>query len=277
VALMSGLQVSIDSKRYASTGMCTIQDLSFHVQAGEFVAIVGPSGAGKTTLLNLIAGLDRDMDGSIELFGKPLHHNAARRENIGFLFQDSRLMPWLDVLENVRLVIAREKQNQQRASDLITQVGLEEFAHAYPGQLSGGMQRRVALARAFAVNPRLLLMDEPFHSLDAPTADYLRSLLLELWQRTRPTVLFVTHNLREALALADRIIFLSSRPAKCVLELPVNLPRPRGLEHRAVNALYESLLRRHPMLLSGLHGDDDEAQEQTQDSPVDGVFGHRFG
>lgn len=274
---MSGLQVSIDSKHYASTGVCAIRDLSFSVEAGEFVAIVGPSGAGKTTLLNLIAGLDREMEGGIELFGKPLHHDAARRENIGFLFQDSRLMPWLDVLENVRLVIAREKDNRQRAADLIAQVGLEEFAHAYPGQLSGGMQRRVALARAFAVNPRLLLMDEPFHSLDAPTADYLRSLLLELWQRTKPTVLYVTHNLREALALADRVIFLSSRPARRVLELPVNLARPRGLEHSAVNALYERLLRRHPMLLSGLHGDDEESPDPVADEMDDGIVGHRFG
>jgi ABC-type nitrate/sulfonate/bicarbonate transport system ATPase subunit len=274
---MSGLRVSIDSKHYASTGVCTIQDLSFSVEAGEFVAIVGPSGAGKTTLLNLIAGLDREMEGHIELFGNPLHHDAERRENIGFLFQDSRLMPWLDVLENVRLVIAREPDSRQRAADLIAQVGLEEFAHAYPGQLSGGMQRRVALARAFAVNPRLLLMDEPFHSLDAPTADYLRSLLLALWQRTRPTVLYVTHNLREALALADRVIFLSRRPAKQVLELPVDLPRPRGLEHSAVNALYERILRRHPMLLSGLNGDEEEQRNQAPDLLDDGIVGHRFG
>lgn len=274
---MSGLDVSIKNKCYASTGVCTIKDLSFQVGEGEFVAIVGPSGAGKTTLLNLISGLDREMQGHIELFGKPLHHDMARRENIGFLFQDSRLMPWLDVLENIRLVIAQEREGRQHASDLITQVGLEGFEHAYPGQLSGGMQRRVALARAFAVNPRLLLMDEPFHSLDAPTADYLRSLLLELWQRSRPTVLYVTHNLREALALADRVIFLSRRPATRVLELPVDLPRPRGLEHTAVKALYESLLKQHPLLLSGLHGDDTETQDQSPHSHKSVVVGHRFG
>jgi sulfonate transport system ATP-binding protein len=263
VALMSALDVSITHKCYASNGVCTIKDLSFQVGDGEFVVIVGPSGAGKTTLLNLIAGLDREMQGSIELFGKPLHQDTARRENIGFLFQDSRLMPWLDVFENIHLVIGDKPEGREHARKLITQVGLDGFEHAYPGQLSGGMQRRVALARAFAVNPRLLLMDEPFHSLDAPTADYLRSLLLDLWQRTRPTVVYVTHNLREALALADRVIFLSSRPATCVLELPINLPRPRSLEHAAVNTLYERLLRQHPMILSGLNGNDEEKLDQA--------------
>lgn len=272
---MSGLHVSIENKCYATTGICTIKDLSFRVDEGEFVAIVGPSGAGKTTLLNLIAGLDREMQGSIELYGSPLHHDAARRERIGFLFQDSRLLPWLDVYENVRLVMHGNGHNRQQASDLIAQVGLQEFEHAYPGQLSGGMQRRVSLARAFAVNPRLLLMDEPFHSLDAPTADYLRSLLLDLWQRTRPIVLYVTHNLREALALADRVIFLSSRPARRVLELPIDLPRPRGLDHAEINALYERLLRQHPMLLSGLQGD--EAAQQAGDTHDGGALGHRFG
>ncbi len=259
---MSLLQTESLQKSYQKRQV--VAGVSLSLESGEVVGLLGPNGAGKTTLLNLIAGLDREMEGRIELFGEPLHHDVARRQNIGFLFQDSRLMPWLDVLENIRLVIAQEREGRQHAGDLIKQVGLEGFEHAYPGQLSGGMQRRVALARAFAVNPRLLLMDEPFHSLDAPTADYLRSLLLELWQRSRPTVLYVTHNLREALALADRVIFLSRRPATRVLDLPVDLPRPRGLEHAAVKALYESLLKQHPLLLSGLHGADTETQNQAR-------------
>ena len=135
--------------------------------------------------------------------------------------------------------------------DLLALVGLAGCAAMFPGQLSGGMQRRVALLRAFIIEPSLLLMDEPFQSLDAPTANQLRILLQELWQRTRPTVLFVTHSLREAISLADRILFLSGQPSRIILDLPIDLAHPRAIEDASVQNLHESILNRYPLLLTG--------------------------
>ncbi|MGF1642322.1 MAG: ABC transporter ATP-binding protein [Thiotrichales bacterium] len=248
---MRGLQVSIARKVYRRNQVVAIDGLTFHADRGEFVAIVGPSGAGKTTLLNTVSGIDSDFDGEVLLEGEAIQHGRATTQRIGFLFQDSRLMPWLSVFDNIQLVLGRDRAAREKAAALVEQVGLTEFTAAFPGQLSGGMQRRVALARAFAVEPRLLLMDEPFQSLDAPTANFLRGLLLTLWSETQSIVLFVTHSLREALALADRVIFLSSRPARAVLDFTVALPRPRALESPSINALHDELLWRHPDLLSG--------------------------
>lgn len=240
------LQIDIASKTYAN-GCKAIEHLAFSAQRGEFVAIVGPSGAGKTTLLNLVAGLDRDMHGSI----------VSSQARIGFMFQEPRLMPWLTVQQNLALVLPPALRTRQHAvmgqtlDALLASVGLPASGNLFPGQLSGGMQRRVALLRAFIVEPEILLMDEPFQSLDAPTAAQLRMLLQELWQRTRPTVLFVTHNLREALCLADRVLFLSARPSRVILDLPTRLPHSGNIEDPAVQALHAALLARHPGLLQG--------------------------
>lgn len=246
---MNSLTVDIRRKAYPN-GCCAIENLAFAAQPGEFVAIVGPSGAGKTTLLNLIAGLDRKMEGSIAL-----HSEAALQlaPAIGFMFQEPRLMPWLTVQQNLEMVLAPQARAHQAASlqDLLALVGLPRCGALFPGQLSGGMQRRVALLRAFIVEPDVLLMDEPFQSLDAPTADQLRVLLQDLWQRTRPTVLFVTHSLREALSVADRILFLSSRPSRVILDFAVDLQRPRTIEDLSVQKLHASLLDRYPQLLEG--------------------------
>ena len=158
-------------------------------------------------------------------------------------------MPWLTVQQNLQLV---DKSAQgERLQRALAQVGLGDCADLFPGQLSGGMQRRVALLRAFMVEPQLLLMDEPFQSLDAPNAEQLRAHLLDLWQATKPTVLFVTHNLSEALSLADRVLFLTPGPSRIALELPVDLPRPRGQHSAAVQALRNDLLTRYPDLLKG--------------------------
>ncbi|WP_025916076.1 ABC transporter ATP-binding protein [Herminiimonas sp. CN] len=242
------LTVDIRKKAYPN-GCCAIENLQFSAQRGEFIAIVGPSGAGKTTLLNLIAGLDRNLDGSIALRSGA----APARPTIGFMFQEPRLMPWLTVQQNLELVLAPQARLQQvvQLQDMLGLVGLPGCGALFPGQLSGGMQRRVALLRAFIVEPEVLLMDEPFQSLDAPTADQLRTLLQELWQRTRPSVLFVTHSLREALSLADRVLFLSARPSRIILDLPVDLSRPRTIEDAAVQKLHASLLERYPQLLEG--------------------------
>ena len=246
---MTLLTVDIQKKAYAN-GCCAIDKLAFTAQPGEFVAVMGPSGAGKTTLLNLVAGLDGDLEGCIAFQSGV---TVQARPRTGFMFQEPRLMPWLTVQQNLQLVLASTACPAQVTplSELLTLVGLQGCGGLFPGQLSGGMQRRVALLRAFIVEPELLLMDEPFQSLDAPTAHQLRTLLQDLWQRRRPTVLFVTHSLSEALSLADRVLFLSHRPSRVILDIPVGLPRPRTIDDLPVQQLRASLLDQYPGLLAG--------------------------
>lgn len=257
---MSAIEVRIQSKQFGDDRGPVLQDLALHAEQGEFLCLVGPSGAGKSTLLNIIAGLDRDYRGSICLNGRTLHEtDSPPATRIGFVFQEPRLMPWLSVLENLLLVTETGDTAREHVLGLLQAVELSGVENAYPNQLSGGMQRRVALARAFAVQPEILLMDEPFVSLDAPTADRLRAKLVGLWQRDKPTIVFVTHNLREALALADRVAFLSPRPARVVKELPLDLPRPRHLEDPGVSGLRKRLLSDHPELLAGSEAERVEA------------------
>jgi len=236
---MSALTVDIRSKRY-SGGAPVLQELAFSADAGEFVAIVGPSGAGKTTLLRLLCGLDRAFSGTVQ---------TEEGASIGFVFQDARLMPWLTVAQNLRLV--DRNLSAQRLQAQLTSVGLGDCGHRFPGQLSGGMQRRVALLRAFLLQPNLLLMDEPFQSLDAPTAQQLRALVLGLWTRSRPTVVFVTHSLPEALALADRVLFLSTGPSRVLLDYRVRTARAGDLESAVVLQAQQALLTEYPQLLTG--------------------------
>ena len=251
---MSSLDVNINKKVY-SNGTCALENLTLSAKQGEFVAIIGPSGSGKTTLLNIISGIDQQVDGEIifnDELQLPLESSKQKKLDIGFMFQEPRLMPWLTVTQNIQMVM-REKHGLDNAflSKLLDQVGLADFADNYPKQLSGGMKRRASLVRAFINRPPLLLMDEPFQSLDEPTANTLRKILLDLWVETKPTVLFVTHTLREALALADRVIFLSDRPSRVIMEYEVNIPRPRKLEDSAINELHARLLNEYPQLLSG--------------------------
>ncbi len=247
--LIESIQINVENKTHGN-GLCTIKDLSFSTNAGEFVAIVGPSGAGKTTLLNVIAGLDENIQGEV-LVNQSLPL-AQLPHNCGFVFQEPRLMPWLTVEENIELVLDNNHERIRRVPKILQEVGLENFGHLYPGQLSGGMQRRVGLARAFIVEPDLLLLDEPFQSLDEPTANDLRALLLRLWQKHKPSVFFVTHQLREAVALADRIVFVSARPARVVLDYKVEIARPRSIDNEAVSRSCATLLADNPMLLSGV-------------------------
>lgn len=257
---MSGLQVAIEEKRFDAHGVI-LSELMFDAEPGEFIALVGPSGAGKSTLLSLIAGLDQRFSGSIRWDGAPLYTPSQSPARLGMMFQEPRLMPWLTLRDNVTLVLADPDTGRPQAEALLTDVGLGEWLDAFPGQLSQGMQRRAALVRAFVVAPRLLLMDEPFVSVDMPTGNRLRTELTALWQRERPLVLFVTHDLREALAIADRVLFLSTGPAQVVLDERIDLPRPRALEDPAVAALQHRLLSRHPSLLSGLAGGGVQAAE----------------
>ena len=247
-----GLRVAIARKAFERPPTLVLEDLEFSVAPGEFIAIVGPSGAGKSTLLNIVAGLDRHYEGEVVSTGA--QDNEGRRPRVGYVFQAPRLMPWLSALDNVRLVLPPHSMSIDSGRKILREVGLEGFEDAYPGQLSGGMQRRVALARAFGVDPALLLLDEPFGSLDEPLAWRLRDRLHTLWRRRRSMVLFVTHDLKEALSLADRVLFLSSRPARVVFEQAVDLARPRGQGHPKVDRLRSELLARHPELLAGRVG-----------------------
>jgi NitT/TauT family transport system ATP-binding protein len=242
---MNALDIAIARKIYRKGGRDTVAlaDLAFAVPGGQFLCIIGPSGCGKTTLLSIVAGLDRDFTGSVG-------HGAAAR--IGFVFQTPRLMPWLTARDNVRLALAPPPREDGSAEALLREMNLGAHLDSYPGHLSGGQQRRVALARAFVNEPELLLLDEPFTSLDAPTAQQLRDLLLALWARHRPTVLFVTHDLREALSLGDRILFLSAAPGRIVFDLPMDLTRPRSPDGLAVEAARKRLLDLYPDLLRGL-------------------------
>lgn len=270
MALRHRLEMDIRSKRYPGAPVAALDALRFSVLPGEFTAVVGPSGSGKSTLLNIVGGLDRDYDGSVCADNRSLHAKGEPAVRIGFVFQDPRLMPWLTVMSNLLLVLDKQPDSNARAVRLLQDVGLADVADAFPNQLSVGMQRRVALVRAFAVRPELLLMDEPFLSLDAPGAARLRRLLMVLCEQLQPTVLFVTHNLREALALAERVVFMSGAPGRVVLDIPVELPRPRTLDGPAINALHDRLLARHPDLLSGLARDPVGAMEAaaSDDEPV---------
>ena len=208
-----------------------LEGVSLQVGAGEFLCIVGPSGCGKSTLLRVLGGLVRPTSGSVYLGGELL---TAPRRQIGFVFQKANLMPWRTVLRNVTLPLEvrglKAEEAGQQARELLQLVGLEGFENAYPHELSGGMEQRVAIARALIHDPAILLLDEPFGSLDALTRENMNLELLRIWQAKRKTVVMVTHSIQEALFLADRILVMSSRPGRIEATVAVPLPRPRRLE-----------------------------------------------
>jgi NitT/TauT family transport system ATP-binding protein len=214
------------------------------VEQGEFVAIAGPSGCGKSTLLRILGGLLVPTEGQVHLDGRPL---SSPRRQVGYVFQKVNLMPWRTVLRNVTLPLEvaglSRLQAEQRARNLLTLVGLEEFAMVYPRQLSGGMAQRVAIARALAGDPQVLLLDEPFGSLDALSREQMNLELLRIWQAKRVTAVMVTHDLQEAVFLADRVLVMSPRPGRICAEVAVDLPRPRTLEVMYTE-FFGALLRR---------------------------------
>ena len=227
---MSILQVSGVAKTFAGRGGGTIalNSTDLLVQENDFITILGPSGCGKSTLLRMVAGLDTPSTGLISLDGKPVTGPGADR---GMVFQSYTLFPWLTVLQNVCFG-QREKgmplaQQQDIARQFIAKVGLKGFEHHYPKQLSGGMQQRTALARALANDPRILLMDEPFGALDHQTRELMQELLLAIWEDERKTVLFVTHDIDEAIFMANRVVVMSARPGRIKCDLPVPLAHPR--------------------------------------------------
>ncbi|MBI4923520.1 MAG: ATP-binding cassette domain-containing protein [Devosia nanyangense] len=220
--MADGPQLNIDivAKRFAVLPVPLMVDLHLEVAAASVVALVGPSGVGKSTLLRMIAGIDTDFAGTIVIDGVP----AATAPPAGFVFQDARLLPWLTAEANIRAV--REATTPAEARDLLGRVGLAGYENAYPHELSGGMQRRVALARAFSVNPRLLLLDEPFVSLDRHLVTEVQQVFLDLVRDTSATVVLVTHLPEDAARLADRAILLTGQPARIIADIV--LPGLRG-------------------------------------------------
>jgi NitT/TauT family transport system ATP-binding protein len=208
-----------------------LNDVSFDVQDNEFITIVGPSGCGKTTLLRLVVGLETATTGQIIMNEEPV---LGPRKDVGMVFQQPTLLVWRDLISNVLFPIEILKQPMKKyreeAMRLIDLVGLSGFEHKSPNELSGGMQSRVAICRALIHDPALLAMDEPFAALDAMTREEMSIWLLRLWEERRKTVLFVTHNIREAVLLADRVIVMTCRPARVLKDLKINLPRPRNMK-----------------------------------------------
>jgi NitT/TauT family transport system ATP-binding protein len=211
-------------------GLVALRGVDFAVEPQEFVCIVGPSGAGKTTLLRLLAGLRAPSSGRVLFDGAPL---TRPRRRIGLVFQKANLMPWRTVRDNVLLPLelqgAPPDESRQEADALLELVGLQGFGAEYPHALSGGMEQRVAIARALIARPSVLLLDEPFGSLDALTRERMSVELLRIWELSRKTVIMVTHSISEAVFLADRILVMSPRPGRIAADLSVPLPRPRDL------------------------------------------------
>ena len=222
---VEGLEVIFSD---ASGVVHAVSDLSFSLAANSFATLIGPSGSGKSTLLRVLAGLVPPTKGQFHFYN---HH-----DRVGLVFQKPNLMPWRRVKENVSLPLeladVPRKEIDSQAHELIKLVGLEGFENAYPRDLSGGMAQRVAIARSLMHDPDILLLDEPFGSLDALTREVMGDELLHIWQAKQKTVLMVTHSISEAIYLSDKVFVLSHRPGKIVLELPVNLPRPRTPEMR---------------------------------------------
>ena len=221
-----------------------LQGFGLEVARGEFLSLVGPSGCGKSTFLNLVLGLLRADAGEVRIDGRPI---AGPDSDRAMVFQEFGLLPWRTVLANVELGLELKgvppAARQRRALELIQTVGLSGFERHYPHELSGGMKQRVGLARALATDPEVLLMDEPFAALDAQTRDLMQVELLQVWERSKKTVLFVTHSIEEAAYLSDRVLVVSARPGRAKEVIPVRLPRPRDYEMRLSPEFNELKLR----------------------------------
>jgi ABC-type nitrate/sulfonate/bicarbonate transport system ATPase subunit len=260
-AVRAELAVDIQGKDFTAPDgepRPVLRDVAFRVRPGEFVALLGPSGCGKTTLLNLVAGLDTQFVGSVYVDCTP---PASLR--IGYVFQQPRLLPWRTVFENIALVLPRDADAASIRA-LLDEVGLAGAHDVYPHRLSLGMARRAAIARAFAIRPELLLMDEPFVSLDAAAADRLRQVLVDLWRSHPTTVLFVTHDLEEAVMLADRILILSDAPGRLLADVPVTLPRAQRPDRALLDAFRNDLAERQRRLLAGAA----PSRDQSEGSPL---------
>lgn len=238
--------VELDNvSKFYDTGrrLHALHEVSFGVEQGEFVSIVGPSGCGKSTLLKIIAGLDRPSSGQVKFRGGAI---CGPHSKISLVFQAFGLFPWRTVLENVEYGLEMQKtpkeERRSQAMEYLGMVGLVGYEHMYPKQLSGGMRQRVGIARALAVEPEVVLMDEAFSAIDEVTAEVLRDEVAEIHKQTGKTFVLVTHNLSEAIELADKVVVLSSRPAKVKKIMPISLERPRDRTHAVFVHMHRDIL-----------------------------------
>jgi NitT/TauT family transport system ATP-binding protein len=238
---LTGVFRSYTDSRGSSTR--ALQNIDLEIEQGEFVCIVGPSGCGKSTLLHLIAGLDRPTSGEVAVDGAPVTGPGTDRI---LLFQELGLFPWLTVRQNVefglKMAGASKEERRERARLFLRMVHLSHFEDHYIHQLSGGMKQRVALARSLTLRPKILLMDEPFAALDAQTRDMLHDELERIWKEAAPTIVFVTHNVREAVRLGDRVLLMSFRPGRIKKQFEIDLQRPRHVEDPEVAHLSKEIL-----------------------------------
>lgn len=233
IGVQAALEIRHLGKQFSRGGHVVeaLHDLSLTVGDGEFLTVLGPSGCGKSTLLHIVGGFESATSGEVLLQGRPVDKPGRDR---GMVFQQATLFPWKSVLGNVawsyEVAKVPKRQARERARDLVRLVGLEAFADAYPGELSGGMRQRAALARTLALEPQVLLMDEPFGALDAQTREVMQEELNRIWQESRVTVVFITHDIYEAIFLGDRVAVMSTRPGRIAEIVHVDLPRPRTNE-----------------------------------------------
>ena len=240
-----GLEFQSVTKRFLTRGgpVTALDGIDLSIRDGEFVCLIGPSGCGKSTLLNMVAGLEFPSQGHVLADGREITGTDPSRV---LLFQEAALFPWLTVQANVEFGLAMRgaprAEREGTARRLLAMVHLESFSQAWVHELSGGMRQRVALARALAVAPAVLLLDEPFAALDALTRDRLHTELQDIWQQTGTTIVFVTHNVREAVVLGDRVLVMSARPGRIVAEHRIDLPRPRQIENIETTRLAQRIL-----------------------------------
>ncbi|SEU25770.1 ABC transporter ATP-binding protein [Paenibacillus sp. NFR01] len=221
------LSISALNKSFGTAGkqVQALQDVDLKVEAGEFITVIGPSGCGKSTLLRIVAGLDSGFSGDVALDGMPIGGPGIDR---GFIFQEHRLFPWLTVEKNIASDLPlRNPEIRRKVEELIELVKLKGFEKSYPRELSGGMAQRVAIARALLRNPKILLLDEPFGALDAFTRAHMQQVLLDIWRANRTTMIFVTHDIDEAVFLGSRVVILEPRPGRIRRIVPIDLPYPR--------------------------------------------------
>ncbi len=254
---MSVVSITSVNKTFKSGASQTIalQDINLQIEQGEFISLIGPSGCGKSTLLRIIGDLISPSNGTVLVNGKPAPQARVNRE-YGIVFQAPVLFDWRSVEKNVQLpleIMGKSPQERaQRANEMLELVELNGFQKHYPYQLSGGMQQRVSIARALSFNPQLLLMDEPFGALDEITRERLNAELLDIWSRTKTTIVFVTHSIPEAVFLSTRVVVMSARPGRITQIIPIDLPQPRNFDTRESARYYELITQ----VREGLRGSD---------------------
>jgi len=227
-----------------SEAVHALDHIEYRIESGRFVGIIGPSGCGKTTLLRIIAGLEKASEGKVLLDGKEMLQGS---ETVGMVFQEYALFPWRTTLQNIEMGLeirgVDKEKRRLTAMEYIKQFGLSGFENRYPRELSGGMKQRVAIARTLIMNPKVVLMDEPFGSLDSQTRNGMQEFLLKIWQERGDTIIFVTHNVDEAVFLSDEIVVLSRRPGRIIKRIEVNIPRPRDRTSEECNRIRRDILR----------------------------------